>query len=509
MVKETTVDGVPTFVPGKPGSGSLRACLMFRVGRADETLATAGITHLVEHLALSRVGRQTYEWNGMVDATYTAFVVAGTPAEVVSHLGLVCASLSDLPLDRLEAERRVLTTEERRHSSTPLSFDLFMRYGAQGFGLLDMVELGLRRLDADDVATWAARHFTRGNAALWLSGRVPRGLRLDLPAGEPPPAPRAEVVFPGLPACVPADLRGATLSVEAEAGSGTSVGMRILADRALHHLRHDLAISYATEMAGIELGPKRGLLQVWSDATAEHSHAVRDGLAATAVELIEHGPTAEEVAHDLARAERAWAEEDAVLGWLSRSVTQRLWGAEVRPPEEVIEEWRALTVAQVGHGWAMAAETSMMLAGCDLPELEHWPYVPDWCTAIEEGTELHPAPGSEAEGILRVGPQGLTWLPHPKRPVAVRFDDLAVVQCWENGDRLLIASSGHRIAVIPSNWWGGGDLPAYIDGLTPDHLAVDMGAGPDRSAPPPPPPAPAPPPAQPPPPVRVQGRRRR
>jgi len=33
--------------------GPLRAALMFRAGHADETFVTHGLTHLVEHLALS------------------------------------------------------------------------------------------------------------------------------------------------------------------------------------------------------------------------------------------------------------------------------------------------------------------------------------------------------------------------------------------------------------------------------------------------------------------------
>ena len=490
-MRESVVDGVPVFRPNKPSRGPLRACLVFRVGRSDETLATAGITHAVEHLALSGVGRQSYEWNGMVDATFTRFVVSGAPAEVVAYLGAVCGSLRDFPVHRLEPELRVLRTEERRHGSSPLSADLFQRYGAQGFGLIDMPELGLRRLSPEEVAGWAARHFNRSNGALWLSGPVPRGLRLELPDGEHTPAPSRQVVLPSLPACVGIGLDGAALSLIGDGTMGVGTGTRILRERAFRRLRHDLALTYAVEPFGVELGPDHILMQLVADATAEHSLAVRDALAETATDFIEHGPTAEEVADELGCATRAWAEDHAVLGWLERAATARLWDLEERPAEEVMERAQHLTANKVGHAWAVAAETSLMLCGRDLPELGHWPYVVDCSTAIEEGTELQPAPGSEECGLLRVGPQGLTWLPHPKAPVAVRFDDLVVVQRWENGDRLLIAPSGHRIGVIPSAWWGGGDLTSYIDERTPAHLAVDMGPGePRKPAVQPPPPSP-------------------
>ena len=490
-MRESILDGVPVFRPTKARRGPLHACLVFRVGRADETLATAGITHAVEHLALSGIGRQAYEWNGMVDATFTRFVVTGTPAEVVEHLGMVCEALRNVPLDRLEPELRILRTEAKRHGSSPLSADLFQRYGAQGFGLLDMSELGLRRLSVDEVAGWAARHFNHSNAALWMSGSVPRTLRLDLPDGEPTPAPPREAVLPRLPACVGIGLDGAALSLIGDGTMGIGTGTRILRERAYRRLRHDLAITYAVEPAGVELGPEHSLTQLVADAPHEHSQAVRDTLAETATELTEHGPTIEEVAHDLSCAARAWAEDHAVLAWLDRAATGRLWGSEATPAEEVMARAQHLTADQVGHAWAAAAETSLLLCGRDLPELDHWPYVSDCSTAIEEGTELHPAPGSEECGILRVGPQGLTWLPDPKTPVAVRFDDLVVVQRWENGDRLLIATSGHRIGVIPSAWWGGWELTSYIDERTPAHLAVDMGPGeprPPAAEPPPPPP---------------------
>ena len=491
-MRESTIDGVPVFRPSKAMSGPLRACLTFRVGRADETLATSGITHVVEHLALSAIGQRPYEWNGMVDATFTRFVVAGTPGEVAAHLGAVCDGLRDLPLERLEPELRVLRAEERRYRPSLLSADLFQRFGARGFGLLDMAELGLRRLRADEVAAWAAQSFNRSNAALVLSGPVPKGTRLELPDGLPRVAPYRQVVLPSLPACIGVGVPGAALSLTAEGMHGVGTGARILRDRAYHRLRQELAISYAVETDGLDLGPEHLLLQVTADATDDQALAVRDELAQAAMDLAERGPTTDEIAQELRTAERAWGEEDAPLGWVNRAATNRLWGAEEISPEDLMERWRRMTPEQVAHAWAVSCETSLLLCDRDLPAPDHWPYVADWSVAIEEGTELHPAPDSDECGVLRVGPQGLTWLPDPKCPVAVRFDDLAIVQRWGNGDRLLIASSGHRIAVIPSAWWGGGGLADYIDDRTPSHLAVDMGPGEPR------PPAPAPPPPPPP-----------
>jgi hypothetical protein len=57
-VQRTTVAGVPAW--WAPADGPVTATLMFRTGHADETLANAGITHLVEHLALFPLGRCDY-----------------------------------------------------------------------------------------------------------------------------------------------------------------------------------------------------------------------------------------------------------------------------------------------------------------------------------------------------------------------------------------------------------------------------------------------------------------
>lgn len=46
-VHRGTVDGVPVLWSGE-GRGRFSVGLVFRVGRADETLATSGLTHLLE-----------------------------------------------------------------------------------------------------------------------------------------------------------------------------------------------------------------------------------------------------------------------------------------------------------------------------------------------------------------------------------------------------------------------------------------------------------------------------
>src|SRR5439155_980562 len=103
------VDGVPVFWLEVPAP--LRAMLVFRVGQVDETLPTHGITHLVEHLAMYPLMQNleaANRINARVEPFRTRFMASGTPEEIATFLADVTTSLTNLPLDRLENEKKVL-----------------------------------------------------------------------------------------------------------------------------------------------------------------------------------------------------------------------------------------------------------------------------------------------------------------------------------------------------------------------------------------------------------------
>ena len=104
-------------------------------------------------------------------------------------------------MGRLEAERQVLRTEADQRRPA-ISDQLFAgRYGADTYGLVAYPEFGIGAFSAGEVRAWAGQYFTRGNAAIWVTGGPPPGgLRLDLPAGPAMPAPkpaRSESRVPG------------------------------------------------------------------------------------------------------------------------------------------------------------------------------------------------------------------------------------------------------------------------------------------------------------------------
>ena len=138
MIEQTTLHGIPTLFARRDGPTA--AGITFRVGTADEAVATRGITHVVEHLALHRAGLSDYHANGQTAATGTTFHVVGDDEQVRQFLQLACQSLTDLPLDRLDLERAVIRTEAAGRGAPP---DLGLwRHGAQGYGVSYYPEFG-------------------------------------------------------------------------------------------------------------------------------------------------------------------------------------------------------------------------------------------------------------------------------------------------------------------------------------------------------------------------------
>jgi predicted Zn-dependent peptidase len=62
------------------------AALSLRVGIYDEDMAHRGITHLVEHLALSSTRDMEIDFNGSVDGRFTTIQAQGHPALVGDFL---------------------------------------------------------------------------------------------------------------------------------------------------------------------------------------------------------------------------------------------------------------------------------------------------------------------------------------------------------------------------------------------------------------------------------------
>jgi hypothetical protein len=125
-VQRIEIAGVPVFTA--PGPDRVTAALMFGVGLRDETYATLGVTHLIEHLVMGALPKSHLDCNATVDVESTMFYATGKPEAVATFLTRVCEALSDLPTDRMALEvgssrPRTAPAPTRRppHSGPPAS----------------------------------------------------------------------------------------------------------------------------------------------------------------------------------------------------------------------------------------------------------------------------------------------------------------------------------------------------------------------------------------------------
>ncbi|WP_416972347.1 M16 family metallopeptidase [Streptomyces sp. 4F14] len=466
-MNSTVTQGIPTlYAPG--GSGSdITAGLMFRVGRADETLATAGLTHLVEHLALHRLGLSDLHYNGATANTYTLFHVTGTEQEVVTYLNSVCASLRELPLERLETEKEILRTEAAgRGGSSQLPL---WRYGAQGYGLSSYSELGTWSLTPDAVRYWAQTRFTRDNAVLWLTGdHVPAGLDLTLPPGTRIPAPPASDALPVTPAYVHGDDGNVVLSAVVRRSAAAMIYTDLLGRALFHDLRQEGGYSYQADADYSVRDATHATITAYADALPKKQDAVIGGFVDTLARLRAGTFTQQELDSSRARVTKQY--DDPGAGLLPGNALSLLLGRPVQSVEERRADLHAVTLADV-HEVAQETWSNALMQvpgrGVDWAGLT---LAPQYSSTTVTGT-THPSP----DGVtLTIGPEGVC-LATPGGPVTVHYATCAAMTTRPDGSRTLTGHDGFSVTVEPTLFKGvTPDRIAAIDAAIPSHLVVHL-----------------------------------
>ncbi len=150
---------------------------MFRVGLADETLATSGLTALVVALALRAVERPGLDITASVGPVVTHVRVSGSAERVRTTLRDLTQALASLPVQHREAETRAL--DERQTASVGV---LAWRYGFQSYGLGPGQQVGRHGATDSDLRSWSAERFALSNAVAWYAGDEEPDLDLALRA---------------------------------------------------------------------------------------------------------------------------------------------------------------------------------------------------------------------------------------------------------------------------------------------------------------------------------------
>ena len=485
----TLSGGVPAFVADEDGAA--RAALAFRVGTSDERLVESGVTHVVEHLAMHALGRTPHDSNAFVDALRTVFWATGTPDEVRGFLREVCAALHQLPVDRLDLERRVLLTEAARRRGGAHDELLTYRFGPRSYGVRAYGELGLRRLQPDAVAEWAATRFTAGNAALWSTFPLD-DLELPLPSG-----PRLSAVEPHSVDPLPGRFPGrSALGLDAVVPRSVAVttAWQILRHRIYDALRVEQAVIYDVAIDTERVGRDGRRLVLLTDPLPEVTYRAGQLLTRVLEQLQQDGVTTEEVDRERTAALRAWEQPGTDAALADIAVLDTLVGMPAGDGTAIRAEQEALTTDDVTSALRDALTTALVSVPDQVVTTLPLGHVARWSRSWEQGRVFLPAPQLAQSSVaaasrrLVIGERGVTLSASEREPVTVRYAECEAVLSWDDGSRRLMGTDGFQIAVLPWEWQDGLDAVDLLGRSAPADRVVPMGAGdgpPDLHAAPP------------------------
>lgn len=469
---QTSVDGVPVFYT--EGPPPFTAGLVFGVGRRDETFIEGGVTHLVEHLTMRAVGRSSIESNASVDLTSTEFFASGSPDRVVAFLRAVCRALADLPTDQLAVEADVLRAEGGTVAAPPVALLLGELYGTVGAGLASAREPALRSLAAATVRTWARRYFSRGNAALWLSGPVPAGLELPLADGPAPDRPRQHRRSLALPAWgrMPIEER-LVLGAELPAHPALSATIGILRTRLEDELRHRRGLAYSVEADKLGIDADARVLVVTSD--------VRPGSEVMAAQMVwrevhrlaGQGPTPEEVAQERDEAEAFLEDPRSHLEEARAFAHGAVTGLPSIGADELRGDLAALTVGSVREvAAALRARAVLLVPGEVDPVLPDLRPLPEWSPDVVTGRVFarKRLRGVPKDARLILGEEGASLLLGEDRRITVLWRDAVGLVRQGAGEWTLVGRDGLSFPLVEADWRDGAEAVALARAAVPVEL---------------------------------------
>ncbi|WP_405013401.1 M16 family metallopeptidase [Kitasatospora sp. NBC_01539] len=482
------IDGVPVLWAEAPGP--LEAVLMVGCGVRDETLRTAGVTHLVEHLAMSTLPRLHHEHNASVDLATTQFTCSGRPEQVTAFLAAVCEALADLPLDRIDREAGVLAAEEGRVADPVTAELLSGRYGVQGPGLAAYTGPGADRIPVEAVRDTVSRHFHRGNAVLLLTGPPPAGLRLPLPDGVRPDRTAApEVLLPG-PAWWQEDLPGLGLTLRGDLDDpALLLAFTVLSERLRRTVRHEHGLSYDVGGDNVFTGPGSGERTVCLDARDGQEQRVAELLWQEVLKVARDGVTDAELADEVEGLREALLDPRAVLGGLGEAAGALLFDDVFQEAEPRLAALGETTPEEVRAAFAAALETVLVVVPCGveldvrLPDGRPLPkhscivgrelpagaqvFRPSLTDRLLSSAARRVRLGVDAHGVWLRGPDGEVH--------GVPFAEVVGVEMRGPG-RVVFGRSTCSVPVLPDFFAGIGPAVAAIDAAVPAALRYPASA---------------------------------
>ncbi|WP_433793379.1 insulinase family protein [Actinoplanes sp. CA-252034] len=457
-MRRLEVDGIPAVLA--PVTGPAHAGLVFRVGTADEPLARRGITRLVEHLVTDGLG-VTGRTSWTTGPEHTWFHVQGSPAEITEFLTGVCGALSNPPTERLATVRDLV--QGARPDRDPLPM---WRHGARGFGVVSYPEWALPGLTEAHLREWIAHWFTRDNAALWLAGDVPEGLRLDLPAGIRQPPPPAATTLPATPAWFTGGVGWDTVIAR---GPGAAVFANVL-ERRVHRELRDLTEQIRTEYVPRSDGTAR-ILTV-ADPLPGRAEAALGALVDVLAAVRAGQIDPDEVAAVVKLTAEGLRDSESRGARLPGQAFNLLAGREVQTLEEALAEVRAVTAAEVaGVATEAYAAGLLMVPPGSTAEWAGYTAAPAMSDTVPPG-RVHRGRRDRALRLIS-GDEGVGVTGHGV-VAAVRWDSCAALLAWPDGGRRLIGEDAVTVRVEPTLYRGADRVVREVDARVPERLRIEM-----------------------------------
>lgn len=483
----TEINNVTTIWVDAPGP--LRAGLFFRTGRVDETLITAGHTHLIEHLTLSSISDPSQHNNGFVSGAITGFVTIGHPEEVSGLLQKICAVIQMLPGDRLESEKQVLEAESATRRYDFRSNLMTWRYGAAGYGLIGMPEFGLRSATLEQLRSYSAQKFTRENAILWLSGPPPADLHLNLPNGikRPIPAPASiQWTFPSW--LIDDACGGIAVGATVSRVSASTIFGEIASKHLREHLRMTKAISYAPSVFYEHLDANTAHLVLYADSNKDH----RAELVSLFGEVLEELKKIDEAEVENARQQvyEHWTGSlapppaDRLMMDAQRAANDWLFGREFETIESLAADMLSVTADDVSKFWQEARSTTMFAVPSGVP-MQRWTgrQVPPSKVPVVDGQKVASLDAPIQKAYLSYSSDGVSIVWPNGSHITARYSQLAGVLDYEDGCVCLIGVDATSVTVEPTLWRDGQKVCRKIREQIPTHLLLKQRVRPTTTIP--------------------------
>ena len=225
--------------------GVCTGTLTFGVGRSDEPVLLAGITHLMEHLLFRLISPIAIENNGHVDNDVLAVYASGSPEDVGQFFNRLVAAiprLAELTERDLELEKQILRIENISKFDDPTVGLMTYRYGLTGIGTASFGAPATTSFTVKEVVDWAETWLRADNATFAFSRELPVALNLPLPPGPVARIPQRDIPL-ATPALISSTKAGVAMSLLVTRDHAASLCVALQQDLEME-LRHNRGLVY-------------------------------------------------------------------------------------------------------------------------------------------------------------------------------------------------------------------------------------------------------------------------